>query len=282
MEGTANALCHVEVTMKTKPARDRLNEKNGRGLLINHLRGRYGFSPAMAEVLAEDAVFLRTFCGPVSRQDGQIVWYAVKHSEPAGKALKDCEYVAVTLTLHHPDDIGYRHDRGLRALKRHNLKRISDEAVAQGAALSHEDLGAILSMDRGTVADHVAALKAQGETVITRAHFTDAGRAVTHKRAIIRLRLLGVPETEIVQRTHHSLPCVERYIDGLLRVALSHRHGDSPQLISRITGFSLFLVNEYIALHEELAADETFAAPLRKFLDFYADGLLPRQAKKGA
>jgi hypothetical protein len=64
-------------------------------------------------------------------------------------------------------------------------------------------------------------------------------------------------------------------------VALSHRRGDTPQLISRITGFSLFLVNEYIALYEELAADETFAVPLHKFLDFYADGLLPRQAKKG-
>jgi hypothetical protein len=64
-------------------------------------------------------------------------------------------------------------------------------------------------------------------------------------------------------------------------VALPHRHGDAPQLLSRITGFSLFLVNEYIMLYEELAADKTFAAPLRKFLDFYADGLLPRQSKKG-
>ncbi len=82
-------------------------------------------------------------------------------------------------------------------------------------------------------------------------------------------------------RTRHHLSSVERYIDGLLRVALPHRHGDAPELISRITGFSLFLVNEYIALYEELIVDDTFAIPLRKFLDFYADGLLPQQAKKG-
>lgn len=268
--------------MKTKPTRDRLSQKDDRGLLVNHLRTRYAFSPAMAEVLAEDAIFLRTQCGSVRRQDGQIVRYAVKHSQPAGKALKDCEYVAVTLTTHHPDDIAYRHQHGLRLLRRHVLKRISAEAVAQGGALTQEDLGAILWLDRGTVADHIAALKVDGITVTTRAHFTDAGRTVTHKRIIIQLRLLGVPETEIVYRTHHSLPCIERYIDGFLRVALSHRHGDAPQLISRVTGFSLFLVNEYIALTEELAADETFATPLRKFLDFYADGLLPRQAKRGA
>jgi len=289
--------------MKTKPTRDRLSEKTGRGLLVNHLRTRYSFSPAMAEVLAlcsndclssylsaaaryytglaEDALYLRTLSAPGTRQDGQILWYAVKSTEPAGKALKDCEYVLVILTLHHPDDIAYRHQQGLPELKRHILKRITDEAVAQGAPLTYEDLGAILHMDRGTVADHIAVLRARGETVVTRAHFTDAGRAVTHKRPIIKMRLLGVPETEIARRTGHHLSSVERYLDGFLRVALPHRPGDAPQLISRITGLSLFLVNEYIALYEELAADETFAVPLRKFLDFYADGLLPRQAKKG-
>jgi len=267
--------------MKTKPTRDRLSEKNSRGLLVNHLRTRYAFSPAMAEVLAEDALYLRILTAPGSRQDGQIVWYAVKSTEPAGKALKDCEYVAATLTLHHPDDVAYRHQHGLLNLRRHILKRISDEAVAQGAPLTHEDLGAILLMDRGTVADHIAVLEAWEEAVITRAHFTDAGRAVTHKRPIIKLFLLSVPETKIARRTGHTLASGEIYIDGFLRVALTHRNGDAPQLISRITGFSLFLVNEYIALYEELAADETFALPFRKTLDFYADELLPRQAKKG-
>jgi hypothetical protein len=267
--------------MKTKPARDRLDEKSSRGRLINHLRARYAFSPAMAEVLAEDAAYLRTISGAAERQDGQLVWYAVKSTEPAGKALKDCECVPVALTLHQREDIAYRHQHGLVELKRRILKRICDEAVAQGAPLTHEDVATILLMDRGTVADHIAALRARGETVLTRAHFTDAGRAVTHKRAIIEMRLLGVPETEIAMRTRHHLSSVERYIDGLLRVALPHRHGDAPELISRITGFSLFLVNEYIALYEELIVDDTFAIPLRKFLDFYADGLLPRQAKKG-
>ncbi len=277
----AKPLKYEEATVKTKPARDRLKEKNRRGLLMNHLRTRYDFSPAMAEVLAEDALYLRVIGAPGNRQDGQIVWYAVKHTEPAGKALKDCTYEAVTLTLHHPDDIAYRHQHGLRELKRHILKRISDEAVAQGAPLTQEDLGAILLMDRGTVANHIAVLKTRGETVITRSHHTDAGRAVTHKRPIIQLFLLGVPQTEIARRTGHTLTSTERYLDNFLRVTLPHRQGDPPQLISRITGLSLFLINEYIALYKELAADETFAVPLRKTLDFYADGLLPLQAKKG-
>ncbi len=268
--------------MKTKPSRDRLSEKNIQGMLVNHLRTRYKFSPAMAEVLTEDALYLRTIMASGNRQDGQVVWYAVKSTEPAGKALKDCEYEAVVLTLYHPEDIAYRHQQGVTALKQRILKRISNEAAAQGAALTHEDLGAILHMDRGTVADHITALRARGKKVITRAHFTDAGRAVTHKRPIIKMRLLGVPETEIAHRTGHHLSSVERYINDLLRVALPYRHGDRPQLISRITGLSLFLVNEYIALYKELVSDETFTVPLRKFLDFYADGLLPRQVKKGS
>jgi len=267
--------------MKTKPARDRLKHKNAQGMLSNHLRTRYNFSPAMADALAQDALYFRTVSAPDSRQDGQIIWYAVRGTEPAGKRLKDCEYLAVTLTLHHPDDIVYRHEHGLEALKQRVLKRIADEAAAQGAPLTYEDIGAILHLDRGTVADHIAALRARGKNVITRAHFTDAGRAVTHKRPIIKMRLLGVPETDIAHRTGHNLTSVERYIDGFLRVALPHRRGDTPQLISRITGFSLFLVNEYITLYEELLADETFATPVDKFLDFYADGLLPRPVKKG-
>jgi hypothetical protein len=268
--------------VKAKPARDRLSEKNGRGLLVNHLRTRYSFSPAMAEVLAEDALYLRTVSAPGSRQDGQIIWYAVKHTEPAGKALRDCEYEAVCLTLHDPGDIAQRHRDGLLELKRRILKRITDEAIAQGAPLTQEDLAAILWMDRKTVRSHIAVLAGRGETVITRAHFTDAGRGVTHKRLIIKLFLLGVPETEIVRRTHHHLSNVERYINGFLRVALLHRQGQAPQIISRITSFSLFLISEYIVLYEELAVDETLATPLRKHLDFYADGLLPRQAKRGA
>jgi hypothetical protein len=161
------------------------------------------------------------------------------------------------------------------------LKRISDEAVAQGAPLTQEDLAAILWMDRKTVGSHIAVLAHRGETVITRAHFTDAGRGVTHKRKIIKLFLLGVPETKIATRTQHHLSNIERYVNGFLRVALLYRQGQAPHLISRITGFSLFLVNEYSALCDQLAADETFATPLHKLLDFYADGLLPRQAKKG-
>lgn len=35
------------------------NSMVGRKLLVNHLRTRYAFSPAMAEVLAEDALYLR-------------------------------------------------------------------------------------------------------------------------------------------------------------------------------------------------------------------------------
>ena len=68
---TTNTLKYKEATMKTKPARDRLSEKNCRGLLVNHLRTRYAFSPAMADVLAEDALYLRTISAPGRRQAGK-------------------------------------------------------------------------------------------------------------------------------------------------------------------------------------------------------------------
>ena len=42
------------------------------------------------------------------------------------------------------------------------------------------------------------------------------------------------------------------------------------------------LVEEYIALYEELATDTVFAEPLAKRLQFFAEGLLPLGEKRGA
>lgn len=267
--------------MKTRSFLERLDEKSAQALLTNHFRERYNYSPAMAEAIFKDAVFVRTLLDPTAREDGQIIRYFPKATEPAGKPLKDCEYVAVQLTLYALDDAEYLAERGPKALRQRRIKRLCDEAMAQGAPATQEDLAALLGCHRSTIIRDIAEMKAQGIEVITRGDVTDQGRGVTHKRPILKTYLLGWPPTEVARRTGHALESVENYIKSFFRVACLHTEGKPLATICRLTQFSRSLVEEYLALYQELSTDPLFAEPLAKHLQFFATGLLPDGEKGG-
>ena len=260
--------------MKTVPAKDRINSKTLKAMLKNHFGQRYKFSPVVAESLASDGVYLKTILNPDARQDGQILRYVVKNTEPAGKPLKDCEYVPAKLTVNAAEDAEYRQSQGLKEVKLRVIKRITDEAVNFGGCLTHEDISDILFIDRSTVSAYIKELKECGLEVKTRADFTDSGRGITHKVPIIKLFLQGVPETKISERLYHDLSCVEAYIKDFLRICVPYRRGDGEYSIARITGLTPKLVREYIKLYEELDSDTYFKEALHKTLDFYESGLL--------
>lgn len=260
--------------MKTLSTRDRLLTKNQETALINHLKTRYKFSTAIAEYLVSDAVYLRTVLNRDSLKEGQLLRYLVKNTEPAGKPLKDCEYVSAKLTVHDLSDPDHRQRYGLKELKLKVIKRITDEAVNFGGVLSQEDIAEILFLDRGTVADYVKELEERGVPVYTRSSFTDQGRFPSHKVRVIKLFLLNIPETEIGRRTGHTLPCVETYIREFLKVALSLRKGNCPSLTARMTGLSLNLIKEYKVLYDELSSDPLFKEALEKTLTFFETGLI--------
>lgn len=267
--------------MKRASTKDRLMNKTRESLLVNHFKERYKFSQVVAEALSSDAVYLKTILDPNSPKDGQILRYVVNNTEPAGKPLKECQYVQAKLTINDPSDTEYRQKHGLIELKLKIIKRITDEAVNYSGCLSHEDIAELLVIDRGTVSDYIKVLESRGTPVYTRAYFTDSGRGISHKIPIIKLFLLGVPETEISQRTGHILGCVETYIRDFIRIALSHRKGNGEAIIARITSLSLKLIKEYLNIYKMLENDSSFEEPLHRLLNFYETGLLPA-FKKGA
>lgn len=267
--------------MKTRSFTERLDAKSAQALLTNHFRERYNYNPAMAEALFKDTVFVRTLLNPIAREDGQIIRYFPKAAEPAGKPLKDCEYVAVRLTWYADDDAEFLIEHGPKALRQRRLKRICDEAVAQGAPATQEDLAALCGCHRSTIIRDIAEMKTQGLDVITRGDVTDQGRGVTHKCPILKLYLLGWPPTEVAKRTGHTLESVENYIVPFFRVACLHSEGKALSVICRLTQLSRNLVEEYIALYQELAADALFAEPLARRLQFFTEGLLPAGEKGG-
>jgi len=266
--------------MKQITFKARLTKKTFRSFLVNHLTYRYKFSPAVSEVLSEDSIYLREILNPKARRDGQIIYYAVDLREPAGKALADCRYYPVKLTLRDENDIKYREEKGLKELKLLVLQRITEEAVTQGACLTHEDIASLLYLDRGTVSDYIAELRSRGIEVRTRSSFTDQGRGITHRENVIKLYLQNYTETEISQRTKHVMPCVENYIDKFLRIGLCYRKGDDIGFVARTTKCSIETVKENITLYEKLWKDPQYRTLLDKTFQFYESELILGGGKK--
>jgi hypothetical protein len=265
--------------MKPRQVQERLADKNLQTLLGNHFKTQYHYSPAMTEAILRDTVFTRTLLDPQTREDGQIIRYLPRSTESAGKPLAQCELIAVRLSLYASDDQDYRARQGSQALRQRRIKRLADEAVAQGAAIAQEDLAYLLHCDRSTIVRDLVGMRAQGLRILTRGDFTDQGPGISHKEAIIKMRLLGVMPSEIARRTSHALPCVETYIRDFLRVAYAYREGKPQGTICRIAKLSKSLVGEYLELYDRLAQDPLFREPLDKMVRFYIEGLLPE--KKG-
>ncbi|MEE9605145.1 MAG: DUF1670 domain-containing protein [Candidatus Scalindua sp.] len=248
---------------------DRLRFKTAESRITNYFESRYNFSPVISESLTADTLFFKTVFGNNQRLDGQIIYYAVSNKEPAGKPLKDCQYVKLILTLHDKNDADYREKHGLKDLKLRIIKRICDEAVLQGACLTHEDIAELLFLDRTTVGLYIRALEERNQYVQTRANFTDQSKKYTHKEQIIKLLLINISETEIAQRTNHNLSAVENYIRDFLRISLLYQERKSEAAICRLTANGPALVREYIALYQRLEEDQYYEDSLNKKLLLY-------------
>ena len=252
---------------------NRLQFKTAESRIANYLEKRYNFSPVVSESLTADALFFNTVFGSNQRSDGQITYYCVSNKEPAGKPLKDCQYVKLILTLRDKNDVEYREKHGLKELKLRITERICDEAVLQGACLTQEDISELLFLDRTTVGLYIKTLEKRGHYPQTRANFTDQSKKYTHKEQIIKLFLMSLSETEIAQRTNHNLLSVEHYIKDFLRISLLYQEGKPEAAICRLTANGPALVREYTDLYQRLEKDHHYREALSKKLILHRIGL---------
>jgi tetratricopeptide (TPR) repeat protein len=101
-----------------------------------------------------------------SRSKPQTAIYRLASSgAPAGRPLKDADYVDVVWTIVTPDDLG-EPDKVRR--RQQQLVRLSEEALAQGGAPTIEDLALAVSASPATVRRDVRALRTAGHTLTTR------------------------------------------------------------------------------------------------------------------
>ena len=95
----------------------------------------------------------------------QIIVRLPRAEVPAGRPLKEDEWVAVRWRISARDDDDFR-NKGER--RRHRLLRLLSEADAQNAAPRVHDLARALGVSPKTIKRDLAALRSQGAVVHTR------------------------------------------------------------------------------------------------------------------
>lgn len=239
-----------------KATADRLHVKHPENSLYQRLCEDLGLCSAQADKAIE--IFLewsQVNCAS-ARPPGQIVRTAVAADEPAGKPIRHCHTREICLTVDHRGDIKIQHRHGTPALRMTKIFRMTWEAFEQGGLLSHEDLAAILGIDRTTVKRFVKRLREFGLTVPTRGVIHDMGRAPSHKEPICRLLCRGYVYTEIATMTGHTERSIERYALQFGQVIKLRDEGASPNDIRIIADLSEYAVALYLRLYNEYNTDE--------------------------
>ena len=125
-----------------------------------------------------------------------------------------------------------------------NINRSSDPRNAAGFARMAESAVAHLLTQHETKMRRI---------VPRRATLHDVGTGLTHKGIICRKRYLEGKESHVIaQETYHSLEAVDRYLGQFDRVRCCRKLGMSPQETAYTLDCSLGLVQQYLAIDNQL------------------------------
>lgn len=188
---------------------------------------------------------------------GQLLWLAVSGDDPParGKPIAHTDLVPVVLTLHAPEDVEailHRQSRSQQILQK--SLRLCQQAYRQGGLLGNCDLAALLNVGDSTIAGLLADHERQTATLVPRrATLHDVGTGLTHKRLICWKRFAeGKPPEQVARETYHSLEAVDRYLAQFDRVRHCRQQNMPPDQIAYILRCSRGLVDQYLAIDEEL------------------------------
>ena len=225
------------------------------GSILDLLNREYQFivGDKVQDMFARDMVELVKQCyrDPWKLDVGQILWYGVSADEKPnyGKNSKNTRLTSLILTLIHKKDLEMKNNGySDREIKQVKSIRLFNEAYAQHGLISHSDVAFLLHTSTGTVSKLVNEyMKETHKVVPTRGIIHDIGRAMTHKKIIVKLYKQGYQTPEIARKTDHTLEACDRYIKAYKRVEkLSTKM--SPHEIAQTLGMGNSLVKEYLNL----------------------------------
>lgn len=230
-------------------AAERMKNKNPYQGLFNELKEEYGLSPIEAKALVKRVEQFKEETSGGVRDNNQIVKHVVAVGEPAGKRIRDCRLVSVTLTMSFNGEEKVEKQKGLNHLKKMKIHQLAWEAYEQGGLLSYEDIENILGISISTIKRYIRQYRADGIVVPTRGQIQDIGPGITHKEKIIELLVKGYTYSEVMIQTAHTEASVENYEKRFIRIAYFHREGKNKLLIRTLTGYSESLIDSYIELY---------------------------------
>lgn len=192
---------------------------------------------------------------------GQLKWPAVRLTDGPGKRIEHTAFYPVTLDFapEPPSSATVRPQQRGRL-----VVALFQQARAQGALLTTDDVAAILCTCRQSVAGYVQDYQRTNATVVpTRATVHDIGPGITHRRIICeKLLVQGRSVQQTAQDTHHSVRAVTRYLKGFTRVRFCLEAGMSIQQTAYLTGMSIDLVGNYSVLNARLGESVRTAGSL--------------------
>ncbi len=227
---------------------DRLAAKSPEAAIIEQISRDFNLAPFLARTQFEQMMRYIEQYYEQRHEVGQVTFLAVGADVPAGQTITRSERVAVRLTVDSADDLEALR-RGVSALRRHKIQRLTREAQEQGALLTQEDLARLLCSSRSSIKRDIAVLRAQGVDVPTRGQLKDIGRGVSHKVQIVGDWLAGYTFSQIKSRRWHTISSIERYCRDFHRIVRLHTQGLSVAEIRRATGLSERLIGDYLALY---------------------------------
>ncbi len=218
------------------------------------------FGPVIRQKIAEKIVDLVDQQLPVKDhlRPGQCVWNAV--SIATRPDSPNCRLVPVILTLVDSTDVEQlARGSSMTTIARQAIARICREAFEQGALLSMRDIGLLVWRSNSTISTIREEWEAAQQTTLPHVGtIQDFGTCISHKTAIVRKVVYeGKDPRRAADETKHSQRAVDRYLKDFHRVRTCYEHVPDVEFITRTTGMSKYLVNQYVGIikdHEKQSA----------------------------
>jgi hypothetical protein len=222
--------------------------------VISYLTQEYGCKPALARAMAERAAQIRQWCCPGVKElkPGQVVWlvYSTRRSKRGqGRLLVP---VVLTLLTLEEQTLELTNRADLKQLKIQQIERITAEAWQQDGVLTMLDLEWLLSLNGASLRQLLNAYQESfGVILPTAGTVLDMGRTLTHKTIVVEMSLEGLSTQQIARRIFHTPEAVDNYLRLFDRVLVLRYFGMPPHLMRQVTGHSMALIKEHLALADK-------------------------------
>ena len=257
----------------------RWKAKSSKQQFLNMLEKEYNQAPRVAQAILTDAQNCLLGREKGLRQ-GQMRVVLTARGAGHGKPMREIATREVVWTVDAgEEDFEICQQQGYPGMRRQRILRLLNEALAQGAAATQEDLARALQTSVRTIKRDFKVMQAQGLYLPTRGNLKGIGRGQTHKAQIVSSWLAGKTFDQIVQQSRHSVTSVQRYLQAFVRVVELHQRGLPIVEIALLLQIGQPLVKEYLAIYD--AHDAPFE---RRRLTEQLQRLKnrPQSGKKGA